>query len=104
MTETHELHSWKAQQLPGDPEPANLILRFDEEVPDPDLWQGDRPGDFARGAYHGKAAEVVDALATHLPGGLFDAMFTEMCRRKASVLSVPLTLAEARRPEPPREL
>jgi hypothetical protein len=41
-----------------------------------------------RNFYGDEAKKVSDFLFAHMPGGLIDALFAEMARRKASVFSV----------------
>lgn len=64
-----------------------LTLIFDRNIPDIDTR---RPGWEAgwRNYYAEHAVTMVDSLQSHLPGGLVDAVFAELARRKASILRV----------------
>ena len=53
-----------------------------------DAGEGGEQG--ARRRYAEEAKRIAGLLQIHLPGGLFDALFVELARRKASVYRVPL--------------
>lgn len=40
--------------------------------------------------FEGQAAAIVDALQENLPGGTFDAVLRELCKRKACLFRVPI--------------
>lgn len=42
-----------------------------------------------RQAYAKEATRIVEAMLTHMPQGLTDAILAEMCRQKASLFVVP---------------
>ncbi len=87
---TTTIKSWKAQSIDSE-EVADLVIEFDMDAPDDHY--ATRPGEpphlSAKFAYRKEADRIVDALAEHLPGGLFDAIFASMCSHTASVLRVP---------------
>lgn len=81
--EPPSITSWRAND--GTP----LRVDFTQEVPD--LWKeaADQSGEqAARAAYQTEARRVVGAMARHLPGGLFSAIFAVMCERQANLLIV----------------
>lgn len=85
---TVTLRSWRAQPT-GELAAVNLVVSFDRKVPDVYGSVANEPGHLVQmRAYQEEADRIVAALAEHLPGGLFDAIFASMCSHKASVLRV----------------
>lgn len=62
-----------------------LTLVFDTEPPQ--LVSENYLHQYQR-LYQSQASIMLDALEKHIPGGLYDALFAEMARRKASILRV----------------
>lgn len=90
-----EIHFAKADPMPRAEETTPLVLVFDGKLPE--IAADERAWEEMRRKYYQEGAEaLVDALQQHVPGGLFDAVFAEMARRRASLLAV------AYKPLPPR--
>ena len=85
------IKSWKAQAIDPKYLTPDLVISFDEDLPEFDH----RAGHFV---YRAEADRIVRVLACHLPGGLLDAIFASLCAHKASVLRVPGS--QARRSAP----
>lgn len=77
------VHTYIAYGI-GDQEVEPLTLVFDFSVP-----AHEHVEDF-RKFYRQAAGELLDAMTEAAPGGLMDALFAELCARKASLLRVPL--------------
>ena len=80
------IETWKAA---GDGA-EGLVIRFATPVPD-EIYpvDGEQPYIVAGLKYQMQAETIVAAMAKALPGGLFDAIFVQMCARSASILTVP---------------
>jgi ribosomal protein S3AE len=70
----------------ADGAPAVLSMHFEVSIPE---FKGDRWEETARAYYRMYAVALVEALAEHAPGALFDAVFGEMAYRKASPFRIP---------------
>lgn len=84
----HTVHSFHASA--GTP----LCLQFDIDIehrlgqlPATEAAGGQR-WEAHRAVYSAEAVPLVQALLQHLPGGLVDALFAELCAYKASVFKV----------------
>lgn len=62
-----------------------LTLVFDTEPPQ---ITKDNYQQMYRQLYAVQASIILDAMEQHIPGGLYDALFAEMARRKASIFRV----------------
>ena len=71
--------------------PGPLAVRFDADVARIERDDNMPIASFvwcAQRYYHEHARRFVDALVAHAPGGLVDAIFGDLCHRKASVFRV----------------
>lgn len=83
-----EIHLTKADGERTGEMILDLTIHIDQrEVPDIDQESHPYPG--LREFYIGEARRLADALQNHLPGGTFDQLLAELCRRKASLFRVP---------------
>ena len=76
-----------------------LSIHFENDTT-PLLNQKEAPSDhlkMMRTAWSSEASVIVDHLMRYAPGGLVDAIFGELCRRKASVFVVSHESVEAQK-------
>ncbi len=79
----------KAQGHSGFSSVPNLMIVADKEIDVSDLELEEI------GPFHNEVAvKIVEAMLSCLPGGLVDAVFAELARRKASLFSVRLVDAD----------